>query len=175
MKVGYGQKGNRTFIFTCNIRETYTDTSSSYPDLNSQCAKIYTTLRFQRAVFDWYLRHPECSLKPIVLDADDIIERRDVMESFCDIVGMKKERLLLSWEASPTPEKFSANERLKRFLQTFQESTGIERSKASAGTTLEDREVEWRKEFGHERTTILAGRVIESWPDYHYLRSMRLC
>lgn len=96
------------------------------------------------------------------------------MEKFCDLVGMNKEKLLLTWEASPTPEKFKSNERFKRFLQTFQESTGIERGKSSTGTTLEDREVEWQKEFGRERAKILARRVEESWEDYQFLKGMRL-
>ncbi|CZT21422.1 uncharacterized protein RCC_07285 [Ramularia collo-cygni] len=146
-----------------------------YPNLESQYAKIYTTLKFQRAVFDWYRHHPECTLQPIVLNADDIIERQDVLERFCELVGMEKEKLVLSWKPSHAPAKFALNERFKRFLQTFQESTGIERSKSSVGITLEERQTQWRKEFGPERASMLVSRVVESWPDFQYLRSMRLC
>lgn len=97
------------------------------------------------------------------------------MEKFCGLVGMDKEKLLLSWEACPTPAKFSTNERFKRFVGTFYASTGVERCRSSAGATLEDREVLWKNMFGMERAAMLMDRVNESWPDYQFLRSKRLC
>ncbi|KAF2758771.1 hypothetical protein EJ05DRAFT_510657 [Pseudovirgaria hyperparasitica] len=145
-----------------------------YPDLESQYAKIYTTLRFQRHIFDWYKNHATASTTPIVVDADDVIEHPEVIGKLCDIVGMDKEQLLWAWEASPTPEKFLSNERFKRFLQSISDSVGIDRSKTSFGVTLEDRELDWKKTFGPERAAQLASRVNESWPDYEYLHSMKL-
>ena len=145
-----------------------------YPDLDSQYAKIYTTLRFQRYIFDWYTAHPDQPIQPIVLDADDVIERQDVVEKLCEAVGMDKERLLYAWEPTPTPAKFQANERFKRFLQSIQGSTGVDRSKTSHDVVLENRMEQWRETFGWDRAATLAKRVQESWPDYEYLRSMRL-
>ncbi|KAK4635689.1 Pyrrolopyrazine biosynthesis cluster protein F [Fulvia fulva] len=145
-----------------------------YPDLESQYANIYTTLRFQRYIFDWYASHPDTPLEPIVLDADDVIERQHVVEKLCDAIGMDKEKLLYTWESTPMPAKFQANERFKRFLQSIQNSTGVDRSKVSGNVTLDDREEQWRETFGWDRALTLARRVRESWPDYEYLHSMRL-
>lgn len=144
-----------------------------YPDLNSQYSNIYTTLRFQRAVVDWYTSQ-DSSSPVIVLDADDVIERREVMEKLCELVGMDKDRLLYVWQATSTPAKFLSNVRFKRFLQTISDSTGVMPGKTSSGITLESREKKWIEEFGADRAAILRERVAESWPDYQYLRSMRL-
>ncbi|KAF7195489.1 hypothetical protein HII31_03083 [Pseudocercospora fuligena] len=144
---------------------------SPYPDLESQYAKIYTTLRFQRYIDDWYRAH---HVDPIILEADDVIERPDVLEKFCELTGMRKNELKYEWETTPVPAKFMSNERFRRFLQTIQDSTGIDNTRTSKGVKLEDRKVKWNEEFGVERAEVLARRVIESWPDYESLRERRL-
>jgi hypothetical protein len=145
-----------------------------YPDLESRYAEIYTTMRFQRYILDWYESQAAgCILKPVVLDADDIIERTDALEKLCELLGMDPARLMFEWKPTPTPKKFAGNERFKRFLRTIQESVGIDRARTSAGVTLESRQVQWRDAFGSERAEVLASRVREAWPDYEYLRAVR--
>jgi len=97
------------------------------------------------------------------------------MERVCDLVGMRKEDLMFSWEASPLPARIAADERNQRFLGTIYGSTGAKKEKASTGITLESRMELWKEEFGAERAEILGRRVDESWEDYMYLRDVRLC
>lgn len=147
-----------------------------YPDLESQCAKIYTTLKYQRSVVDWYRLQSSSgdASALIVLDADDVIERRDVVIKLCQLVGMDPQSLLFEWDATTTPPKFQGSERLRRFLKTISDSTNVMQGKSSRGVTLEGKEHEWIKTFGSEKASILRKRIVESWPDYQYLRSMRL-
>lgn len=147
-----------------------------YPDLDSQYARIYTTLSFQRRIFDWFDQQetkdggPKC----LVLDADDVISGPEAPQALCDAIGMDKTKLLWAWEPTPIPQKFQGNERFRRFVRTIMESTRIDASKSSKGILLSDRKKEWEEKFGTNRARILAKRVEDSWGDYEYLRARKL-
>jgi hypothetical protein len=154
-----------------------------YLDLDSNFARATTTLRHQRRIVDWY-RSQSDACPVVVLDADDVIERPEVMKKLCDITGMNRDELMFEWAPAsnlaadwePQPDKAKAAEveQFKRFTSTISASSSILSHKTSAGISLDGKEKEWVQEFGQDIAAALRLRVVESWPDYEYLRSLRL-
>jgi hypothetical protein len=135
-----------------------------YPRLDTGFSIIYTTMQFQRRIFDWYrqvFQDGTTGLFPIIIDADDLLEDHESVVKLCNILGMNSEELVFHW-------------RIDRYLRTIRSSTGVDRSKISKGFDLEKKEEEWTQEFGQVEASILARRVKESWSDYEYLRGFRL-
>ncbi|SMY25003.1 unnamed protein product [Zymoseptoria tritici ST99CH_1A5] len=154
-----------------------------FADLTSCFARIPTTFTWYRSIVDWYRSQPGDWPQVVILDADDILENPQVMEKFCDVVGMDKEKLVREWSpaselnahTSVAPSRDVVPEdKARRFYQTINASSGIMSGKTSAGVTLKGREKGWIEEFGPEQAALLKERVEEAWPDYEYLRSLRL-
>ncbi|SMR54941.1 unnamed protein product [Zymoseptoria tritici ST99CH_3D1] len=154
-----------------------------FADLTSCFARIPTTFTWYRSIVDWYRSQPGGGSQVVILDADDILETPRVMEKFCDVVGMDKEKLVREWtpaselnaHTSVAPSRdVVPEEKARRFCHTINASSGIMSGKTSAGVTLKGREKEWIEEFGLEQAALLKGRVEEAWPDYEYLRALRL-
>lgn len=138
-------------------------------------SRVYTTLAPQRRVFDWYLEcfhYGRATCAPLVVDADDVIERSETMLQLCGELGMKDDELLHEWPCDGEAE--SQDGRVGRFLKSIRCSTGVETSKSCKGLTLAGRFDAWVEEFGAAAAEALAERVRASWPDYEYLRSWRL-
>ncbi|SMQ51363.1 unnamed protein product [Zymoseptoria tritici ST99CH_3D7] len=119
----------------------------------------------------------------VILDADDILADPQVMGKFCDVVGTDKAELVREWtpaselnaHTSVAPSRdIVPEDKARRFYHTINASSGIMSGKTSAGVTLDGREKEWIEEFGPEQAALLKERVEEAWPDYEYLRSLRL-
>ena len=161
-----------------------------YPEVNSALGRIYTTLKHQRRIFDWYDNRKQNrddalteAKAPIVLDADDLIEDREALYKLCSSTGMCTDELILEWEAkvnsgAPSEGNLQHLQHLQQFepfFRTIWNSTGVDRSKMAKDLDLANKQAEWLAMFGVDRATQLVERVNESWPDYEYLRSFRLC
>jgi hypothetical protein len=147
------------------------------PSLDAASSLVYTTMRFQRRIFDWYRQKYDdgkTDLFPIVIDADDILECPESIDRLCHALGMDPGNLVFQWSAEPSSKIGDKTVRTERFLQTLRGSTGIDRSKTSKDFDVVIKEVEWTEMFGRVEASILAARVRESWPDYEHLRAFRL-
>jgi hypothetical protein len=147
------------------------------PRLDAGFSLIYTTMQFQRRIFDWYRQKyddGETDLFPIILDADDILECPESIDRLCHALGMDPGNLVFQWDAEPSSKIGDESNRIERYLRTIRGSTGIDRSKIAKDFDLVRKEAEWAKAFGHAEASFLAARVKESWPDYEHLRAFRL-
>lgn len=152
---------------------------SPYPDLTFAIGQIYTTLEHQRKTFDWYQQMSKlrCNGKaPMVIDADDLIDRPEVLHKLCSLTGMNRDELVFEWEAKRPMENPSERmKRVERFHSSIWGSTGIDQSKTAKDLDLTTKEAEWSAMFGVELAKVLVERVEQSWPDYEYLKAHKLC
>lgn len=150
------------------------------PDLDPPISRMYTTLRFQREILDWYLTRQQQEPRkegaavptPIVLDADDIILSRpddadSPLHQLARSLHMDPSRLLFSWPAEEAARTAGAgldpemheDERVERFLSTIRKSTGLDSSKVARTWDLETCAKEWAMGFGKEEAEKLLRRV----------------
>lgn len=150
------------------------------PDLASMrpIAETFTSYRLSRSIFDWYRNQSQGSCEdvcdPIVLDANDIIDRRDILEKFCRRVGMDPHRLRFEWDRASSTQTQKSSSREKRFLRSIWNSTGVDSSKTSRNLDMSEKEDEWNKRFGPETATFLITHVNEALTDYNYIMAAKL-
>ncbi|KAJ2991822.1 hypothetical protein NUW58_g2379 [Xylaria curta] len=137
--------------------------------------KVEATLKFVRALFDFYLNHfGKDSEWPVVLDADDIIAHPELVMKYAELVGLDPGKLRFSWEKASQEQLDKLLSAEKIMLGSFNASTGVDKGKIAGNIDLNTEAEKWRNEFGEE-----GGRKMERWvrdamPDYEYLRSRRL-
>jgi hypothetical protein len=138
------------------------------------------TLTWTRHLYDWYMSiwvrlGPEnCQQSPIILDADDVLTSPELMQKYCQLVGLDESKLQFSWEPL-SPDDVSKHEPgRQRMRKTLFASSEIRTDKVAANLDLETEVVKWKKEFGEEQGLYLQGLVAAAMPDYEYLRNKRL-
>lgn len=155
------------------------------PDLHTAVSRMFTMLRAQREVFEWYQhqrQHHQGTPTPIVIDADDIMlsspeTPESALHKLCDALGMDKSKLVFSWPADEAARTAGAgidnglqgDARVGRFLHTIRSSTGVENAKIARDCDLDACVEEWKQTFGSEAAVMLAERVKESEDDWRYL------
>ncbi|PWY81961.1 hypothetical protein BO70DRAFT_379909 [Aspergillus heteromorphus CBS 117.55] len=152
-------------------------------DVSAQSANIERMLQaainlgWVRSLYDWYATREESSMcaeensrGPVILDADDIIARPEVVHRYCEIVGLDPTKLRFTW-ADIKHEDHPAGE---RFLSTLRDSSGVDSSKVAGTIDLVRESQRWREEFGETAGGRLMEMVQAAMPDYEYLRSRRL-
>jgi hypothetical protein len=164
------------------------ESSKSFQGTEDPKVRLLMTLHWSRRLFDFYSQNMAKSEFsdadrseqfggvnwPIVLDADDVMTDQQVVRRFASIVGLDVTKLKFKWEpvSQETIEKQAKG--VQRYLSTIQASTGIVKSKISAGIDINVEAQKWREEFGEQH-----GRKMEQWvrdamPDYEYLKAKRL-
>ncbi|KAI3317054.1 hypothetical protein HD806DRAFT_515915 [Xylariaceae sp. AK1471] len=137
--------------------------------------EVETTLKFVRALHDFYLNHfGKASQWPIVIDADDVMMYPELVIKYAELTGLDPDKLRFTWEKTsqemldklPPPQKI--------MFSVFNASTGVDKGKIAGNINIDTEAEKWRIEFGEE-----GGRKLERWvrdamPDYEYLRSRRL-
>ncbi|KAJ5485649.1 hypothetical protein N7539_005637 [Penicillium diatomitis] len=131
------------------------------------------TLRWTRNLYDWYTAAWKGQKSPIILDADDIINNREVPRHFCDLVGLDAGKVQFQWDAA-TPENMPQNPVESRFRSTLLASSGIVAGKTLQGLSIEKEAVKWRAEFGDSVAAKLQQLIQDAMADYEYLWSRRL-
>lgn len=126
------------------------------------------TLRYSKELYDWYSTNDRAA-KPLVIEADDIMNDRNAVRQVCGEAGLDPEALIFEWDT-----KEESNDFKKVFLSTLGASTGIVPGLDSKGLSLENETKKWKAEFGEEDGESLALRVKEAMPDYEYLHSRRI-
>lgn len=109
---------------------------------------------------------------PIVIEADDMMEKPPTIETSCDLLGMDKSCIPQTWDVIKAPDGAGCRE--LKFMSGYWNSTSIDRSKSSRGLDLVAKTELWREEFGPEIGDELWRLVQAAIPDYEYLKARRI-
>lgn len=135
--------------------------------------KAITAIKLQRRLFDYFkLREGRA---PLVIDGDDVVWRtKEVGKGLCQALDIDFEGLTESWEAVPENER-SDDPVIKYFLQTIDDSTGIERSTVSPpDADVEKAHSKWVEAYGEDVAKELMITAKANMPHYDYLRQFKI-
>ncbi|KXL48281.1 hypothetical protein M433DRAFT_159303 [Acidomyces richmondensis BFW] len=152
---------------------------------------IDLTYHWTRSLYDWYAAHIAAkdiaygqheTCWPIILDADDVITKPEILVKYCELVGFDSSRLKFSWSDAPsdepennTPEGHKIREDMRRKMtETLRSSTGPRKDKVAGEIDISEEAKKWRAEFGEESGARLEKYVLDAMPDYEYLKARRL-
>ncbi|EXJ55450.1 hypothetical protein A1O7_08377 [Cladophialophora yegresii CBS 114405] len=140
--------------------------------------RLEMTWRWSRKLWEWYnqqWQEGNTILRPIILDADDIILKPGVIISYCKLVGLDAEKCRFEWEPANAEEGWSMNFIEKRMKSSLLSSAGIIREgKVAAGLDIEQEMRKWSDEFGEEEAKKIEAWVTAAMPDYDFLCERRL-
>jgi len=144
--------------------------------------KLEMTLRWSRRLYEWYVRQlggADNSAKvdgewPLVLDADDVMTDRRVLERYSEIVGLDATKLKFSWSSTGDGEIERMQRFEKRMRSTLLASAGIVQGKTSVGLDMREEAGKWKAEFGVGAAEKIEGWVNAAMFDYEYMRANRL-
>lgn len=139
------------------------------------------TLRWTRALYDWaVVQRREGggeSAAPVVIDAHEVIHSPAAVERFCEAAGLDSEAVQFEWAGGKDESghvQAAQNEMqvaaAKVMAGTLDQSSGIDKGKAPATVDIAVEAAKWREEFGEEEARMIETAVLESMPDYEYLR-----
>ncbi|KAJ5930878.1 hypothetical protein N7466_006371 [Penicillium verhagenii] len=137
------------------------------------------TLRWARSLYDWYLAlweqiGSDANLpRPIVLDAEDYMSDPEMIERFCDTVGLDSSKLQLSWEPASKEALENTDPGKRRMRDTLFASTCINPEKIKREISLQEEVQKWQLEFGEDDARKIADWVKSALPDYEFLRERR--
>lgn len=136
------------------------------------------TLRWTRQLYDWYATAWAAlgleAKRPIVLDAEDMLQNPEVVLLFCSLVGLDQKKVQFHWDPLTKEEQGEVSATSAKTRATLHSSSGITKGKSFEGLTIEGEAEKWKAEFGE-----LVGNRIEGWvraamPDYTYLVGKKL-
>lgn len=110
--------------------------------------------------------------KPIVIDADDLLENPAAIEELCRRCNFDPAKVAYEWEA--TGIQPDLDERTVSYLQDLWKSTGVDKSKSSKGVTIEGKYQKWKEEFGDEAADFLKQRAEAVMDDYLYMKARKI-
>ncbi|RAK81735.1 uncharacterized protein BO72DRAFT_513907 [Aspergillus fijiensis CBS 313.89] len=139
------------------------------------------SLRWTRSLYVWYIAAWEGQGQrqqrspPILLEADDLIERPELARHSCDLVGLDSTRVRFEWGAVVDPEELAEHPIRRHTRATLMASSGIiTQGQTFRGLSVDGEVVKWRAEFGDFVATRLLHWVQEAMPDYEYLWGRRV-
>ncbi|KAJ4022787.1 hypothetical protein NW752_000009 [Fusarium irregulare] len=144
------------------------ESGARHIDLADRSWAFYTTYQYSRQLYDWFLSSGLKTSKPIVIDADDILENGPAIKDLCLSIGMDENKILYEWDTIQAPE--NAGRRELKFMSEYWSSTSVGNSKSSRGIDLQAVYGRWEKDFGASAASELHRIVERSMVDYNYLR-----
>jgi len=138
------------------------------------------TLKWTRDLYDWYMSiwvrlGPEnCQQSSILLDAEDVLTSPELMQKYCQLVGLDGSKLQFSWDPLSQDEVSKYMPVWQRMRETLFALSGIRTDKLAANLNFETDLAKWKEEFGDEKGLYLRDLVVAAMPGYEYLRSKRL-
>jgi hypothetical protein len=149
------------------------ESAARHVDIFDKSWSFYTSFQYSRRMHDWYSSQAtdEDSM-PVVIEADDMMEKRSTIDTLCDLLGMDKACVPQEWDVIQAP--VGAGCRELKFMSGYWSSTSIDRSKSSRGLDLVAKHDSWKKEFGQEIGDELWRLVQAAMPDYEYLKGKRI-
>lgn len=152
-------------------------------DITNPLKKMSSDISSCRKLLEWYEANVPADVpvdapkrpgpfKPIVLDADDLLENPAAIEELCRRCNFDIAKVTYEWEASG-PEA-NDNVATKSYLQDLWKSTGVDKSKSSKGVTIEGKHQKWKEEFGDQVADFLKERVELAMHDYVYMKERKI-
>ncbi|KAI1265681.1 hypothetical protein F5Y18DRAFT_416981 [Xylariaceae sp. FL1019] len=136
---------------------------------------IEMTTKWFRTMFDFYVEQfGEGSQWPIVIDADDIMTSRKVVEKYALLTSLDPNKLRFTWEKASEEEISKLPAGAIRMTRTLNGSSGVDMSKVAGKISIDEETVKWRAEFGQELGSKLERWVRNAMPDYEYMYTQRL-
>lgn len=168
----------------------YRAESSAGPvDIFDKSLAFFTTFTYIRQLYEWFEANT-CNEAneagenendaqdqpysgPIVIDADDIMEKRSI-NRLCEICGMDAQSIRYTWEKTTPADTKQASRRRLSYMGGFWSSTSIDKSKSSRGLDLPEKRSQWKEEFGDGVANRLYDLVQNAMADYTYLRDRKI-
>lgn len=148
------------------------ESGARHIDLTDRSWSFYTTYQYSRQLYDWFLSSGCSTSKPIVVDADDILENGPTIKNLCVAIGMDETKILYKWDTIQAPE--NAGRRELDFMSGYWSSTSVDSSKSSRGINLETVYTRWEKDFDATVANELRKIVEDSMADYNYLKDKKV-
>ncbi|KAK4629745.1 Pyrrolopyrazine biosynthesis cluster protein F [Fulvia fulva] len=149
------------------------ESGAQHVDITDKSWAFYTTFRYQRELYDWFLTNQtDAQSVPLIIDADDMLEDPTTINRLCELLNMDPTHVPSTWNAVEPEE--NASKRTMRFMGGYWESTTIDKSKSSRGLDIAKRYVLWQNEFGTEVADELLRLVEKATADYTYLKSRKI-
>jgi hypothetical protein len=150
-----------------------TETRVKPLDLSSFNWRQLLSSNFIRVIFDWYMSLPEGQrIKPIVIDADDLVEDNRAINELCRQCGMDEHSVLHEWETKQAPSDVDPH--FKSYIGDLWNSKGVDKSKSSKGITLDGQYKVWREEFGEDVAEELRAYAGENMDNYMHMKSYKI-
>ncbi|KAL5364196.1 hypothetical protein BJX96DRAFT_130140 [Aspergillus floccosus] len=131
---------------------------------------------FTRSLYDWYVEYSalveDTTATPLVLDADDYINRPELVSRLADVLGLDADRVQYTW----SPRRDHLLSPISRVWKgTVASSSGVRKDKAAGDVDIQEESKKWEAEFGESRAEMLRNCVVYAMADYEYLKSKRFC
>lgn len=135
--------------------------------------KLMNAVPLQRQLFDHFCKrdgHP-----PFVVDGDDVIWRNEeVRDKLAQFLDIDPQGFSQTWQPVPEDER-SEDTMLRYFLQTIDDSTGIERnSEEPPDPDLNKAYTKWSAKYGQEVADQLRGTVEGNMPHYEHMARFKI-
>ncbi|KAJ5912783.1 hypothetical protein N7504_001666 [Penicillium tannophilum] len=145
-----------------------------------------------RSLYDWCLEQHGLSRPPPVVDAYDLINKPGAVVRFAEETGLDPKVLQFEWESQDHEKKsnFWASDHAKAsagddfegshiraanvMLTTLSNSSGMIKNRTPAEVDIAVEAERWKVEFGSQAAEFILKAVLESMPDYEYLKARRI-
>lgn len=131
---------------------------------------VEASLRWLRILYDLYA---DRGMRPLVLNADEIIAHPTIMQRLCEQLQLDAAGVRFEWDAVPTSVIEGQSSYQQHFFSTIQSSSGVRSDKHSAAHGPElDLDVvtgQWQDVYGEPTAAALRSYVDAAMPDYEYL------
>ncbi|MCJ1368503.1 hypothetical protein MMC16_007647 [Acarospora aff. strigata] len=142
-------------------------------DLSDKSWSFFTSFQYSRQLYDWFLSNStDESSMPIVIDADDILDKSSTIKKLCSSLGMDTQHIPDKWHVIQAPENAGCRE--SKFMGDYWNSTSIDSSKSSRGLDMAAKYTKWQADFGPDVANELLNIVEKAMPDYNYLKSKKV-
>lgn len=149
------------------------ESSARHIDLSDKSWSFFTSFQYSRQLYEWFLSNStgESSM-PVVVEADDMLEKSSTIEKLCPLLGMDTQYIPNKWDVIQAPD--NAGRRELSFMGDYWKSTSIDSSKSSRGLNMSAKYTKWQADFGSGVADELLIIVEKAMPDYNYLKSKKI-
>lgn len=151
----------------------FSQTSNLRPD-GGEDWRAVTGVPLQRQLFD-HFRQRNNGKPPLVIDGDDVVWRtNELRDNLSQALGLDAKGFSSTWEPVPAGKR-NEHPVLRAFLQTIDDSTGIERSGEKRPDATPQKAYEkWVGEYGQELADQLRLTVETNMPHYEYMSQFKM-